>query len=136
MSVIFVPFAVESEANFGLTLLTFIILYNNLIPISLQVTLEVVKFIQAIFINWVGTKFEATESSQGSLFFALQGVTFTPSWILRGYFNLLFINLKGITVFRLRNWQNRQTHTHTHTHTHAYTHACMLTHTHTHTHTL
>ncbi|XP_067662836.1 probable phospholipid-transporting ATPase IA [Haliotis asinina] len=38
--------------NFGYNLLTFIILYNNLIPISLQVTLEVVKFIQAIFINW------------------------------------------------------------------------------------
>lgn len=43
------------EANFGFNLLTYIILYNNLIPISLQVTLEVVKFIQAIFINWVCT---------------------------------------------------------------------------------
>ncbi|XP_072152042.1 phospholipid-transporting ATPase IA isoform X4 [Bemisia tabaci] len=32
-------------------LLTFIILYNNLIPISLQVTLEVVRFLQAGFIN-------------------------------------------------------------------------------------
>lgn len=32
-------------------LLTFLILFNNLIPISLQVTLEVVRFIQAIFIN-------------------------------------------------------------------------------------
>lgn len=40
-------------SNFGYNFLTFIILYNNLIPISLQVTLEVVKFIQAIFINWV-----------------------------------------------------------------------------------
>ncbi|XP_064608442.1 probable phospholipid-transporting ATPase IA isoform X3 [Liolophura sinensis] len=39
-------------SNFGYNFLTFIILYNNLIPISLQVTLEVVKFIQAIFINW------------------------------------------------------------------------------------
>lgn len=28
------------------------ILYNNLIPISLTVTLEVVRFIQALFINW------------------------------------------------------------------------------------
>ncbi|XP_073997517.1 ATPase phospholipid transporting 8A1 isoform X3 [Rhodnius prolixus] len=37
--------------NFGNNLLTFIILYNNLIPISLQVTLEVVRFVQAIFIN-------------------------------------------------------------------------------------
>lgn len=43
-------------SNFGYNLLTFIILYNNLIPISLQVTLEVVKFIQAIFINWVCIK--------------------------------------------------------------------------------
>lgn len=32
-------------------LLTFIILFNNLIPISLQVTLEVVRFVQATFIN-------------------------------------------------------------------------------------
>ncbi|XP_056417763.1 phospholipid-transporting ATPase IB isoform X7 [Hyla sarda] len=39
-------------SNFGYNLLTFIILYNNLIPISLLVTLEVVKFIQALFINW------------------------------------------------------------------------------------
>lgn len=38
--------------NFGYNLLTFIILYNNLIPISLQVTLEVVRFVQAIFINF------------------------------------------------------------------------------------
>ncbi|KAF5302279.1 hypothetical protein FQA39_LY10318 [Lamprigera yunnana] len=37
--------------NFMYNLLTFIILFNNLIPISLQVTLEVVRFIQAIFIN-------------------------------------------------------------------------------------
>ncbi|KAK2176219.1 hypothetical protein NP493_675g03060 [Ridgeia piscesae] len=39
-------------ASFGFNLLTFVILYNNLIPISLQVTLEMVKFAQAIFINW------------------------------------------------------------------------------------
>lgn len=32
-------------------ILTFIILYNNLIPISLIVTIEVVKFQQALFIN-------------------------------------------------------------------------------------
>ena len=31
--------------------LTFVILYNNLIPISLLVTLEIVKFMQAKFIN-------------------------------------------------------------------------------------
>lgn len=37
--------------NFLYNLLTFFILFNNLIPISLQVTLEVVRFVQAIFIN-------------------------------------------------------------------------------------
>lgn len=37
--------------NFGYNLLTFIILFNNLIPISLQVTLEVVRYVQATFIN-------------------------------------------------------------------------------------
>lgn len=41
----------QVTANFFLILLTFIILYNNLIPISLQVTLEMVRFIQAHFIN-------------------------------------------------------------------------------------
>ncbi|XP_064413920.1 phospholipid-transporting ATPase IB [Latimeria chalumnae] len=41
-----------TSTNFGYNLLTFIILYNNLIPISLLVTLEVVKFTQALFINW------------------------------------------------------------------------------------
>ncbi|XP_068083348.1 probable phospholipid-transporting ATPase IA isoform X2 [Anabrus simplex] len=39
------------SVNFGYNLLTFIILYNNLIPISLQVSLEVVRFVQATFIN-------------------------------------------------------------------------------------
>lgn len=34
-----------------LQFLTFIILYNNLIPISLTVTIEVVRYMQAIFIN-------------------------------------------------------------------------------------
>ncbi|KAL7670967.1 hypothetical protein ACOME3_005882 [Neoechinorhynchus agilis] len=32
--------------------LTFIILYNNLVPISLTVTVEIVKFVQALYINW------------------------------------------------------------------------------------
>jgi len=41
--------------KFFYNLLTFVILYNNLVPISLQVTLELVKFIQAIFINWVSS---------------------------------------------------------------------------------
>ncbi|KRG04763.1 probable phospholipid-transporting ATPase IA isoform X4 [Drosophila mojavensis] len=38
--------------SLGYNLLTFFILYNNLIPISLQVTLELVRFLQAIFINY------------------------------------------------------------------------------------
>lgn len=42
-------------SNFGYNFLIFIILYNNLISISLQVMLEVVKFIQVIFINWVSS---------------------------------------------------------------------------------
>ena len=42
----FVLFPDVPTANFGYNLLTFIILFNNLIPISLQVTIEVVRFIQ------------------------------------------------------------------------------------------
>lgn len=50
----FLPPPIDGGANnFGLNFLTFIILFNNLIPISLLVTLEVVKFTQAYFINWV-----------------------------------------------------------------------------------
>ncbi|XP_066504921.1 phospholipid-transporting ATPase IA isoform X6 [Hoplias malabaricus] len=50
-------------ANFGLNFLTFIILFNNLIPISLLVTLEVIKFIQAYFINWdTDMLYEATNT--------------------------------------------------------------------------
>ncbi|ESP01821.1 hypothetical protein LOTGIDRAFT_225116 [Lottia gigantea] len=53
----------DEAPNFGYNLLTFIILYNNLIPISLQVTLEVVKFIQAIFINWdIDMYYEKTDT--------------------------------------------------------------------------
>uniref|UniRef100_A0A8C5PGP7 Phospholipid-transporting ATPase n=1 Tax=Leptobrachium leishanense TaxID=445787 RepID=A0A8C5PGP7_9ANUR len=51
-------------SNFGLNFLTFIILFNNLIPISLLVTLEVVKFIQAYFINWdVDMHYEPSDTS-------------------------------------------------------------------------
>ncbi|XP_014061265.2 phospholipid-transporting ATPase IA isoform X1 [Salmo salar] len=51
-------------ANFGLNFLTFIILFNNLIPISLLVTLEVIKFIQAYFINWdMDMHYEPTDTS-------------------------------------------------------------------------
>lgn len=41
----------EATFNFGMTYLTFVILYNNLVPISLQVSLEVVRTFQAHFIN-------------------------------------------------------------------------------------
>eukprot|EP00123_Amoebidium_parasiticum_P014404 comp22485_c0_seq1/m.33915 comp22485_c0_seq1/g.33915 ORF comp22485_c0_seq1/g.33915 comp22485_c0_seq1/m.33915 type:complete len:1183 (-) comp22485_c0_seq1:540-4088(-) len=48
----YLGFEFEGPENFFRTFLTFIILYNNLIPISLYVTLEVVKYIQAlVFIN-------------------------------------------------------------------------------------
>ncbi|XP_073967262.1 ATPase phospholipid transporting 8A1 isoform X2 [Choristoneura fumiferana] len=39
------------NAKFGYNFLTFLILYNNLIPISLQVTAEIVRFFQAKFIS-------------------------------------------------------------------------------------
>ncbi|XP_023570818.1 phospholipid-transporting ATPase IB [Octodon degus] len=42
----------EKSHAFGFDILVFIILYHNLIPVSLLVTLEIVKFIQAQFINW------------------------------------------------------------------------------------
>jgi phospholipid-transporting ATPase len=48
------PTGVSSEdawRDFGLNILTFIILYNNLIPISLVVTMEVVKLQQSLLIN-------------------------------------------------------------------------------------
>lgn len=43
--------ATDKTPNFFWNFLTFVILYNNLIPISLLVTLEIVKFFQAKFIN-------------------------------------------------------------------------------------
>ncbi|UJR10369.1 hypothetical protein I4U23_014574 [Adineta vaga] len=42
----------EAWRHIGFTFLTFFILFNNLIPISLQITVDLVKFIQAYFINW------------------------------------------------------------------------------------
>nr|XP_026491603.1 probable phospholipid-transporting ATPase IA isoform X2 [Vanessa tameamea] len=42
------------NAHFGFNFLTFLILYNNLIPISLQVTAEIVRFFQAKFIAMDG----------------------------------------------------------------------------------
>ncbi|KAI6188055.1 Phospholipid-transporting ATPase [Aphelenchoides besseyi] len=40
-----------STSNFAYNVLTFFILYNNLIPISLQITLDLVRVFQAIYIN-------------------------------------------------------------------------------------
>ena len=42
----------EKLRTFFGQMLTFVILYNNLIPISLLVTVEIVRFIQAYFISW------------------------------------------------------------------------------------
>ncbi|CAG9857925.1 unnamed protein product [Phyllotreta striolata] len=41
----------DVQQSYFYTFITFLILFNNLVPISLQVTLELVRFIQAIFIN-------------------------------------------------------------------------------------
>lgn len=49
-------FTESSSHGLGFDILVFIILYHNLIPISLLVTLEIVKYIQALFINWVSMK--------------------------------------------------------------------------------
>jgi phospholipid-transporting ATPase len=51
--------------NFGYNLLTFIILYNNLIPISLQVTLELVRFLQ---VSGITKPMQRLESSMLSFF--------------------------------------------------------------------
>ena len=48
----YIDTAGTSVPNFFMNFLTFFILYNNLIPISLQVTLDFVKFLQAYFVNW------------------------------------------------------------------------------------
>ncbi|XP_029794343.1 phospholipid-transporting ATPase IB-like [Suricata suricatta] len=42
----------SSSHGLGFDILVFIILYHNFIPISLLVTLEIVKYVQALFINW------------------------------------------------------------------------------------
>ncbi|KAI9208671.1 uncharacterized protein BJ171DRAFT_489619 [Polychytrium aggregatum] len=45
------PDAATAWKNFGLNILTYIILFNNLIPLSLIVTMELVKFILSALIN-------------------------------------------------------------------------------------
>ena len=42
----------SSVDNLAWSLTTFVILYNNVIPISLQITLELVKVLQAGFVSW------------------------------------------------------------------------------------
>ncbi|KAI0989575.1 hypothetical protein GJ496_007801, partial [Pomphorhynchus laevis] len=54
----------ENQQNIFLTFLTFVILYNNLIPISLSITIEIVKFMQAYYIGWDLDMYDpATDSS-------------------------------------------------------------------------
>jgi phospholipid-transporting ATPase len=43
--------ATERAKEFGLSILTFMILFNSFIPISLMVTMEIVKFVQSIMID-------------------------------------------------------------------------------------
>uniref|UniRef100_A0A0R3RW30 Phospholipid-transporting ATPase n=1 Tax=Elaeophora elaphi TaxID=1147741 RepID=A0A0R3RW30_9BILA len=47
----YLGFQAKGSFDFFWNMLTFFILYNNLIPISLQVTLELVRFFQAVYIN-------------------------------------------------------------------------------------
>ncbi|KAI8983931.1 hypothetical protein BDF20DRAFT_815946 [Mycotypha africana] len=47
---IMIPIA-ERGKEFGLNILTFMILFNSFIPISLMVTMEIVKYVQAIMID-------------------------------------------------------------------------------------
>ena len=54
----YIGFKDKKPASFLYSLLTFIILYNNLIPISLQVTLELVIFLQAFYIIWDDDMFD------------------------------------------------------------------------------
>lgn len=58
----YLPLTADPAAEVGRffkSFLTFIILYNNLIPISLIVTLEVIKFLQAYFINYDQDMYDA-----------------------------------------------------------------------------
>lgn len=55
------------DQHFGFSFLTFFILYNNLIPISLQVSLEMVRFLQTLFIGWVSSSWKKeTETAEKS----------------------------------------------------------------------
>ena len=50
-------FVVMLLTNFG----TWFIIFMNLVPISLMVTFEIVKFIQAIFIQWDYQMYDETK---------------------------------------------------------------------------
>ncbi|ORX61690.1 phospholipid-translocating P-type ATPase [Hesseltinella vesiculosa] len=45
------PASVNKASEFGLNILTFMILFNSFIPISLMVTMEIVKFVQSTMID-------------------------------------------------------------------------------------
>ena len=47
-------------------MLTFVILYNNLIPISLLVTVEIVRFIQVYFISWDEKMYHQPTDKEGN----------------------------------------------------------------------
>lgn len=53
--------------HFGYMLLTAFIMYHTIIPISLQVTLEMVRFTQAFFINWVRRSMQSGRRSREQL---------------------------------------------------------------------
>jgi hypothetical protein len=55
--------------TFFWNVLTFFILYNNLIPISLQVTLEIVRFFQAGYINQASEPFMQISISRSKIIY-------------------------------------------------------------------
>ena len=46
-------YAEEGAGSYVFSFLKFVIMFNNLVPISLMVSIEIVKYVQAIFINTV-----------------------------------------------------------------------------------
>lgn len=51
-STLFTFFSGQSTSSSGLNFITFMILYNGLVPISLYVTMDIVRVLQAKFIQW------------------------------------------------------------------------------------
>ena len=56
----------EKVKTFLGQMLTFVILYNNLIPISLLVTVEIVRFIQVYFISWDEKMYHQPTDKEGN----------------------------------------------------------------------